>query len=374
MAAKIQTWAANNRQIARVLGLKPKPAQLKEIGAWFKLPGFPKKQARGYPVAELLIWYGNHLKEKKSEVRGQRSENRSQKSDLRPPTSDLPPRPDAPGEGKELFETPEQQFARRLDHLQDKYLNPERYETKIAQWEVAELRRHRPEIWDKATAAESGVPAASATYPKFVDGMDNLGALIVRRFREFPSIGEVSRQRIQNWKAFVGVTKRADLIPFPTPTTGNRYETQPCFDWVEKFIIPDLSKHQGELMPFGAAKEEMEQIALRRAKREELFSLGSLIPYAAAKNYVNGIGSRLAKHFDRIEDRSGFQRSVIEDLMEILQKAAASAQPELLAAFSDRLAARCTAFNDALKSEFGAGAKSANEELEKIRREQQEAG
>ena len=111
MAKQQQQWAANNRQIAGVLGLKPKPAQLKEIGAWFKLPGFPKKQARGYPVIELKEWHLGFLK--RSEVRGQRSDGKKQKpdvsADLRPQTADLSPRSDAPGAHEDLFNlSPEQ--------------------------------------------------------------------------------------------------------------------------------------------------------------------------------------------------------------------------------------------------------------------------
>lgn len=380
--AAARRFAANNRQIAGVLGLKPTAKQLAEIGEWRARKDFPKKGPKGFGVAELLKWRAAQLEAgERSEARGQRSDNKNRlgplTSDLRTPTStpELPPQ-EEPAEG-ELFEGVG--FEATLDVWEDKLKNPGRYEFAPLQlWQLKQLQVHRPHLF-KTSNPEHPTPNIEQ---EFVDGMDNLGALIMRRFAEFPSLGEVTRQRIQNWKNGIGVVRRTGLVPFPSPTLANRYHVQSAFDWVEKWIVPDLKKPTGELLSGLSARDEMEQIELREARRREQFSLGNLVSFMEVRAFIQATPLRLANALNRIEEPAGFQKLVLEDLEGIIANfqlpianipaaAIGDWKSQIANAFGDALAKRCREFNDGLKAEAEEGRRKATEELDKLKDEQQ---
>jgi len=85
-------------------------------------------------------------------------------------------------------------------------------------------------------------------FPEIASGMDDLGALIMARFKEYPALGEVGRQRIHAWKQLKGVQKRPGVVPFPNATARNDYKVTDAFDWVARWILPDLPRNQGDLI------------------------------------------------------------------------------------------------------------------------------
>jgi hypothetical protein len=79
----------------------------------------------------------------------------------------------------------------------------------------------------------------------------------------------------------------------------NKWVTQECIDWVEKWIAanPRYQKTAPNTAPSGFVdrKDEMEEIALRRAKREEAFEEGRLMEVDLA---VTIAGSELRRQWD----------------------------------------------------------------------------
>lgn len=113
-------------------------------------------------------------------------------------------------------------------------------------------------------------------YPETAAGMTLLGSLIMRRFAGKP-IGEVGHQRIRNWKKLAGVKRREGLIAFPNPVSANRYNVRECFDWVEKWIIPDVTEPGNDFGVIANTEAQIKQAALRKALREEAQDAGELI-------------------------------------------------------------------------------------------------
>lgn len=205
-------------------------------------------------------------------------------------------------------------------------------------------------------------------FPEFIEGMDRLGALIMRRFAGRLTT-EVRRMQIQHWKKLEGVAKRPGLVPFPSPRESNRYNVRECFDWVEKWVLIDSQVSPGDL--FGGAANldvKIKEVNLRRAERLEAFEQGNLVPFAAVKGYISGLGGRLAKFYERlIEDAGGIRRIVQEE------SSNAGVPAEVRALIDTRLAAALAAANDGVKQEFLAAREFALAEVEKIRKAQQEA-
>lgn len=71
------------------------------------------------------------------------------------------------------------------------------------------------------------------SFPVSINGMEALGALIMRRF---PRIGlQVDRQAIIAWRRLERVPDNCN-VPFPAPLSSNRYDVAECFAWVETYI------------------------------------------------------------------------------------------------------------------------------------------
>jgi hypothetical protein len=187
-------FARTPKNILLALGCSPSKAMLRELAEWRTWPDFPKKERCGHDIAALEKWFDANMAEiakRKKRAKILQSEEDFTAGDLK------------------IFRAP-------------------------------------GTISIPADGAKPG--GAADTYPEVAEGMDNLGALIMRRFAEFPSMGEVGRQRILAWKKLVGVQKREGLMPPPAPFLSNRYKVLPWFEWVARWILPDLSKNQGDLL------------------------------------------------------------------------------------------------------------------------------
>jgi hypothetical protein len=207
-------------------------------------------------------------------------------------------------------------------------------------------------------------------FPTIAEGMDKLGALIMKRFAGRLPL-QVGRQQIQNWKRLVGVAKRPGVVPFPAPKDSNRYNVAECFDWVEKWILPDTASTVGAGDLFGAGANidvKIKETDLRRKLRLEQFEQGNLIPFGAVTSYIAGIAGRLSKYYERlIEDKAGVRRVVREAI-----EANGFTNPDLISAVDARLAEQLAKAHDDLKLEFAAARDFAMTEIEKIRSEQQQ--
>ena len=133
--------------------------QLAEIRAWTKneklppgAPPFPVAQRNGYWKRDEVAAWAKTRKQteltKCTELKGRPSKSGQKNSDHSVNSVsplELPEQPDAPV--GELFESKAQQYQRRLDFLEDKFLNPQNYpESKIAKFEIDELRQNRPQM------------------------------------------------------------------------------------------------------------------------------------------------------------------------------------------------------------------------------------
>ena len=288
-------WLRDIEAIAAAMGLRlydqrPKRlAQLAAVRALTESAGFPAKdKAKGYwPRAEVGAW----LAERVEVAKGKRefalkAANRSQelgvkkakltdsdaqrqavgqKLGVRSQEPELPVQVNPAAEG-DLFldESPAQKMERRLDLLEDKYFFPEKYpESKIAKFEIDELKRERPHLWQREAAAGGD------------GGNENIGS---------------SLQSVANWirNNFPGtVCNKVDIsrwlhgeyLPagcrenFPPPDEGNRYKASLTRAWVEKYLVkPAVGQNLPMVVDDRARKEkadadvaEMEAEELRRS-------------------------------------------------------------------------------------------------------------
>ena len=288
--------------IAAAMGLRlydqrPKRlAQVSAIRALTETAGFPAKdKAKGYwPRAEVGAWLAERVEVAKGKRefavkaanRGQELGVRSQElgakkarltdseaqrkavgqeSGVRSQNPELPVQANPAAEG-DLFldESPAQKMERRLDLLEDKYFFPEKYpESKIAKFEIDELKRERPHLWQREAAAGGD------------GGNENIGS---------------SLQSVANWirNNFPGtVCNKVDIsrwlhgeyLPagcrenFPPPDEGNRYKASLTRAWVEKYLVkPAVGQNLPMVVDDRARKEkadadvaEMEAEELRRS-------------------------------------------------------------------------------------------------------------
>lgn len=156
----------------------------------------------------------------------------------------------------------------RLDYLEDWYFRPHAYETKISQWEVKELRTHRPYLW-KEDGDESKVEGPSSTVaggsvepgstadngalrqqrptvvvPKYFSKQADLAVWLHGYFRERITL-TIDSTRLGLWRKGIGVGQVVIdgkiVVPPPFPNkneAGNRWVTQECINWIEQWIVP----------------------------------------------------------------------------------------------------------------------------------------
>src|SRR6185312_12745971 len=165
-----------------------------------------------------------------------------------------------PGQGADTFEaTGDQQESNaaklraRLDRLEDMYFRPGAYETKIAQWEVKELRTHRPHLWKDDGEQETSNAEhrtqniegenSEIALPSYAESAADLARLLDAYFRERISIN-IKPTLVGQWRKGLKVGEvfvdGKKVIPpsLPKNKSGNRFEVQPCIEWVEKWIVP----------------------------------------------------------------------------------------------------------------------------------------
>jgi hypothetical protein len=274
--------------VAAALGLVlPKPwqkkaAALQPVHALLKRKDFPARQKPGWLRADVLAFALEHVVVAKNgrefvfheskAVAATRKSAANQKpekpdksaafSRTQPQQSALPPQPHPAGEG-DLFITltPEQMLNGRLDLLQEKYFHPERHpESKIAQWEVNELRAHRPWLWHKD---DGGVPApGDIPFPKHCTGLDRLCNYYKAKFKDFNI--KVRKQTIEHWQNGRAIPASA---PFhPVYDSAGRYDLAECFAWFEKWQLP---KYKRARTPELAGIAETESIPLDELRDQD---------------------------------------------------------------------------------------------------------
>ncbi len=299
-------YARTPKNILLALGCSPSPAMRRELREWRLWPGFPKKQRNGFDIAELEAWAVNNAA--KIVQRKKLSKMLQEGEDVT--ASDI-----------KIFKTP-----------------------------------------------VAGVPSFAVgadEYPEVIEGMDRLGALIMRRFAGRLTM-EVRRMQIQNWKKLLGVAKRPGLVPFPSPKESNRYDVRECFAWIEKWILVDSQIAAGDL--FGGAANldvKIKEVNLRRALREEEFSKGSLIPFSLVTSYLAGLAGRIEKFYDRLLEGNAGLRRVIADTCR-----AESLPDAAITRLDEKLKLALAGAHDGVKAEFTEARDFALAEFEKIRKEQ----
>ena len=117
-----------------------------------------------------------------------------------------------------------------------------------------------------------------ASYPPSICGMDNIGALIMRRF---PSIGiQVKRDVIYRWRNLIYVPDGC-TVPFPAPTIHNRYKVVDCFAWIETYF-PDGCR-TGGLFEKQRTKDQIEERKLTLLNLEVAKAEGRVIDRESAR-------------------------------------------------------------------------------------------
>lgn len=279
------TWLRDIEAIAAAMGLRlydqrPKRlAQVSAIRALTETAGFPAKdKAKGYwPRAAVGAWLAERVEVAKGKREfalksGTRSQEPGAKkakltdSDAqRQAVGQQPPLPVQanPAAEGDLFldESPAQKMERRLDLLEDKYFFPEKYpESKIAKFEIDELKRERPHLWQREVAAGGD------------GGNENIGS---------------SLQSVANWirNNFPGtVCNKVDIsrwlhgeyLPagcrenFPPPDEGNRYKASLTRAWVEKYLVKPATGQNLPMVVDDRARKEKADADVAEMEAEEL--------------------------------------------------------------------------------------------------------
>ena len=238
MATKSQTpprrWARTPETILAALGCVPSREMKLKLRVWRTYPGFPKKQRNGIDIDELKAWVDANSVEFLKD-------------------------------------------AKRAKILQDG-----------ESFSGADLKLFSA---GSRTVRHVAPGLAEEEFPEIAHGMDELGALIMRRFKDYPTLGEVGRQRIHAWKSLRGVAKRPGLVPFPAPTSRNDYKTVEAFDWVARWIIPDLSRNQGDLLGDNTDwTNALRKIEFENKQIEQAQLKGRLMDKAEHNRILAGLG------------------------------------------------------------------------------------
>lgn len=278
--------------IAAAMGLRlydqrPKRlAQLSAIRALTETAGFPAKdKAKGYwPRAAVGAWLAERVEVAKGKRefsvkaestrlreaparQGKRltdseAQTKAESGKRKAETPELPNQESPAAEG-DLFldESPAQKMERRLDLLEDKYFFPEKYpESKIAKFEIDELKRERPHLWQREAAAGGD------------GGNENIGS---------------SLQSVANWirNNFPGtVCNKVDIsrwlhgeyLPagcrenFPPPDEGNRYKASLTRAWVEKYLVKPATGQNLPMVVDDRARKEKADADVAEMEAEEL--------------------------------------------------------------------------------------------------------
>ncbi len=236
-------FARSEDNILLAMGTYPTREMKARLRMWMAWPDFPKKTRNGWPIEELLAWVERNAEQFVKEGKLKKILERGE---------------DVTGADLKLFRTP----------------------------------------GAKKFTADTG-----EEFPEMVSGMDNLGKFIMQRFREFPQLGEVGRQRIMGWKQYRGIARRPGLQPFPVPTERNDYKLVDVFEWVAKWVIPDLPKLAGDLLgdnvDWGRALQKLE-FENRTIEQNQL--KGRLMEKAEHNRELEAIGKAYAQQLWEVFD------------------------------------------------------------------------
>jgi hypothetical protein len=273
--------------VARAWGLKiydnrkQRLAQLASVKTVMERADFPKstktKGGAFYDRAAVTQYGLSHIvmdgkgrgfewREKVEDSKDKIQGARKPDSKLKLETSNLPPA-ETPAADEDLFAgmSPTEMRKGRFDRLQDMYLRPEAYETKISQWEKEELKEERPWIFarePKETNASGGNFPTNCT-------LGQLGDLYKKRWPEYNI--NVYKAKINHWQTGNGLPVNAPFHPMPADAAG-RYNVADCFAWFEKWQLPKYKKARTPELPGVPESEEaIDLIALKeREEREQI--------------------------------------------------------------------------------------------------------
>lgn len=246
-------------------------------------------------------------------------------------------------------------------------------EPKISKREAAKIRLDNQfQKWLKASASKQDIQDLLAAkliskeqageyedddFPKMASGMDELGSFIMRRFKDFPTIGEVGRQRIHSWKR---ISTKPPYAPFPSPTNRNDYPVLEVFDWVEKWILPNLkdikSAEVGDNKDYAALVKKVdyenkliEQMQLKELLMEKaehnriLTTLGNLARNTLWELFDKTIYEKMQEHLDAAGMPEEWRQFTMAELRKI--------SPALLMRFADSVNAEIKANEKEIENE-----------------------
>ena len=228
--------------------------QLEPVKAAMARADFPKKQKRGWSRPEVELFGKKFVRPAK--------DARSLTVSDSPQSTVVSLDVDQTGE---LFLTPEQALQGRLDRLQEMYLHPEKFETKIAQWEVEELRVHRPQIWSRNAELADG---ASIRPHGDCNSITEVARVIAQHFEV-----DCRKQYVSDWRQGKRLPTGVPLLPPPDPKS-NRYDVPAVLAWYEKYILKRVNgaavtRDMGMVLVDERDKAELEEIEHQRWLREK---------------------------------------------------------------------------------------------------------
>lgn len=300
---KSPTYAANTRQLAKALGLKAKDFEFKtkaqlflELSKWIARPDFPPKEKRGWRLAEAQVWYRNFRKRPK-DPKTQRPKKEHPTANLQHTTSNELPAQEKPGNPEDLFLSDEDKLKGRLRRNQDAYFNPDKYPTKLAKWEVDELRANGM-IPGGVEEAKPAAPAEDQSdLPLLVEKVTTQKAILPELQRHYRGrlVNEIRPQNISDWK-------RGQKLPDPNAPCapqmeGNYFYIAQWIAWFDRWILPYWQIQPEDTNGNGALFSPAQMERMRRDdEREALLhnqfvrdrDRGRWIPVADAQNQRRG--------------------------------------------------------------------------------------
>lgn len=226
-------------------------------------PPFPERKRGLWPYVAVVEWgiaagvtnTGKDKWELKPEVRGQKSEVR------KPAKTEPLPQQAKPAEG-ELFQEPG--FEQTLDLWQDKLENPLKWqESPIQLWQLKELQRRRPQLFDKKAPGGAG-QLANASSENIGGGQDGVAGWINNNYP-----GQVVNQMtIHRWL-------KGEMLPpgckenFPPAEGRGTWKTDKVRAWCDLFL-PKQATQQGLAITLQAAldQEKLDEIEHNKWQRE----------------------------------------------------------------------------------------------------------
>jgi hypothetical protein len=180
-----------------------------------------------------------------------------------------------PAEGNESYA---EKLKARLDYLEDWYFHPQKYDTKISQWEVKELRDNRPYLWsDKEPASErrpSKTEGEVENESTFVQGdhCDTYREIAARMTLHYRTPNgsstlkwDISPRVVSDWK----LNKRLPInVPVPPGRVANSrfFSLREWIAWFDRYLWPEWKLDSAQSSPDRVSMHELEE----REKREKI--------------------------------------------------------------------------------------------------------